>query len=87
MEAVIAKDGSKLSINCNRLLNQLPTPECTRTTTTTTTTTTTISTTTIARGPLTVQEFPDHSLVHGENQSKTEDSDKVCITLRKTIWS
>ena len=78
MQVVDAKDGSKLSLFCNRLLNQAPTPECTRTTTTTTTTT--ASTTTATKRTLMIQEFPDHSVIQGstsENRSKADDSEKV----------
>ena len=79
LEIVVAKDGSKLSIYCNRLLNQSPSPECIQTTTTTTTTTTPAPTTTETNRPrMVMAEFPDHAVLYNhKTNSGDEDSGKV----------
>ena len=84
LEVVVAKDGSKLSIYCNRLLNQVPSPECIRTTTTTTTTTTTMTTTETNRPRMVKAEFPDHEVIYNDesNQSYPENTyNTMYVTL------
>ena len=78
LEIVVAKDGSKLSIFCNRLLNQPISPECIRTTTTTTTTTTPAPPTTETRPKMVMADFPDHAVLYNDkSNSKDGDSEKV----------
>ena len=77
-QVVYAKDGSLLSLSCNRLLNQVPTPECTRTTTTTTTTTPKPTTTTTRWIPQ--QEITGRS----KSESAPEESNKVS-NFRRSI--
>merc|ERR1712223_2219903 len=71
LEIVVAKDGSKLSIYCNRLLNQPISPECIRTTTTTTPTPET------NRPKMVMADFPDHAVPYNDkNNSEDKDSEK-----------
>ena len=78
LEIVVAKDGSKLSIFCNRLLNQPISPECIRTTTTTTTTTTPAPSTTESRPKMVIGDFPDHAVSYNDkSNSKDGNSEKV----------
>ena len=79
LEVVVAKDGSRLSIACNRLLNQSPSPECMTTTTPATTSTTTTTTTTDTnRQRMVKAEFPEHAVLHrDETKNGNKGSEKV----------